>query len=235
MSELSNIIPGGGLTMSSVEIAAYTGKRHDHVIRDVRKMLEELGEGTAPKFGGSYLGADGTTRPCFHLPKRETLILVTGYNVNMRAAIIDRWAQLEAVIAQANQNGGVISGMDQSVRAAIGGIVKGQLANLIPQIVEPMVVSRLAEHNLIIRSGKTAKQIWDSAGLQPRIKGSAHWFGNRLKELGCMVGKGDRGDGTIRLFDPDKADICLRNGLRDMARRYADERKGQGRFKLVVS
>ncbi|MBD8601487.1 Rha family transcriptional regulator [Pseudomonas sp. CFBP 8771] len=40
--------------MSSREIAELTGKRHDHVIRDVRRMLFEL-EINGPKFGDSYL------------------------------------------------------------------------------------------------------------------------------------------------------------------------------------
>ena len=83
-------------TMSSREIAELTGKRHDHVMRDTRKMLVELhGEEALPKFGGSYTGQDNTARPCFNLPKRESLILVSGYDVHMRAAIIDRWQLLE--------------------------------------------------------------------------------------------------------------------------------------------
>jgi hypothetical protein len=87
---------GGQPTMSSREIAALTSKRHDHVMRDARAMLAELhGDGAVPKFGGSYIGQDGTTRPCLHLPKRETLILVSGYNVGMRATIIDSWQELE--------------------------------------------------------------------------------------------------------------------------------------------
>ncbi|WP_216367246.1 Rha family transcriptional regulator, partial [Geobacillus sp. MR] len=83
--------------MSTNEIADLSGKRHDHVMRDARKMLVELhGEDDLPKFGGVYRGANGEDRPCLHLPKRETLILVSGYNLKMRAAIIDRWQELEA-------------------------------------------------------------------------------------------------------------------------------------------
>lgn len=81
--------------MSSKEIAELVEKRHDHVIRDIKRMLEELGE-DAPKFGGSYQGADGTTRPCYNLPKDLTLTLVAGYNVVLRKRIIDRWLALEA-------------------------------------------------------------------------------------------------------------------------------------------
>ena len=57
-------------------------------------MLEDLG--VAPlSFERSYIGGDGTSRPCFELPKRECLILVSGYDVNLRARIIDRWQELE--------------------------------------------------------------------------------------------------------------------------------------------
>ncbi|MDQ0836969.1 phage regulatory protein/antirepressor Ant [Sphingomonas faeni] len=84
-------------TMSSREIAELCDKRHDHVMRDIRTMLLELhGEPNLPKFGGIYQAANGGSRPCFTLPKRESLILVSDYNLAMRAAIIDRWQELEA-------------------------------------------------------------------------------------------------------------------------------------------
>lgn len=82
-------------TMSSREIAELCEKRHDNVVRDIRKMLDDLGE-AALSFEGSYLGADGTSRPCFNLPKDLTLTLVAGYSTVLRKRIIDRWLELEA-------------------------------------------------------------------------------------------------------------------------------------------
>lgn len=81
-------------TMSSREIAELTGKRHDHVMVDISKMMIDLNL-NAPDFSGTYKTDQGNEYPCFHLPKRETLILVSGYSVAMRASIIDRWQELE--------------------------------------------------------------------------------------------------------------------------------------------
>lgn len=82
------------LTMSSLEIAELTGKRHDNVMSDIEKMLKDL-EIHAPDFSGTYKTARGNEYKCYKLPKRETLVLVSGYNVTMRARIIDRWQELE--------------------------------------------------------------------------------------------------------------------------------------------
>ena len=82
-------------TMTSREIAELTGKRHDHVMTDIRKMLNELGL-TSPEFSGDLPDSYGRMQPGFQLPKRETLILVSGYSIPMRARIIDRWQELES-------------------------------------------------------------------------------------------------------------------------------------------
>lgn len=84
------------LTMSSREIADITGKNHADVLRDIRVMLDQLGE-VASRFAGYYIAANSKRNKCFNLPKRETLILIliSGYSVELRARIIDRWMELE--------------------------------------------------------------------------------------------------------------------------------------------
>lgn len=95
MNELTQT--NGPISMSSREIAELTGKEHRNVMRDIRAMLVELhGEGGALSFEQSYLNEQNKPQPCFKLPKRESLILVSGYSVPMRARIIDRWQELES-------------------------------------------------------------------------------------------------------------------------------------------
>ncbi|WP_273756883.1 Rha family transcriptional regulator [Bartonella sp. MM73XJBT] len=81
-------------TMSSREIAELCGKRHGHVIRDIRKLFSEL-KIDLSNFAGLYKDSTGRTLPCYHLPKRESLIVILGYNTVLRAKIIDYWKKLE--------------------------------------------------------------------------------------------------------------------------------------------
>lgn len=87
------------LKMSSREIASFAGKRHDHVMRDIKKMFAELSI-HAPHFWGTYKTSNGNEYGCFNLPKREKLILISGYSAKVRALIIDRWIELEKKVAQ---------------------------------------------------------------------------------------------------------------------------------------
>lgn len=132
------------------------------------------------------------------------------------------------------------SGLSADDKNAIGGIVKScagvvireYLSEMIPQLIE----ARLAEQSMMVRHGKTAKQIWDAHRLPPKLRGSTTWLGNRLKEMGASIkddGRFDRGSVAIRLFDPDKAEVFLKNGLLHSAKVYASERMGQGKLRLV--
>ena len=85
-------------TMSSREIATLCEKEHGHVLRDIRKMLDEL----YPKMDsidskGIFTARNEVTGLTSEilLPKRECLILVSGYSIVLRSRIIDRWQELE--------------------------------------------------------------------------------------------------------------------------------------------
>ena len=90
-------ITNNTLTMSSQEIADLTGKRHDNVRADIAKMAQDL----SLTFQEKPISSDGG-RPAmvFMLPKRETLILISGYSIELRARIIDRWQELESQAPQ---------------------------------------------------------------------------------------------------------------------------------------
>jgi anti-repressor protein len=87
--------PTAETAMSSLEIAQITGKEHAHVMRDIRNTLEEAGIGES-KFGSTYVDIQNKQRPCYLLPRRECDLVVSGYSVKYRLAIIDRWHELEA-------------------------------------------------------------------------------------------------------------------------------------------
>ena len=95
-----NVITTPRLTMSSRELATLTQKKHAHVMRDIRDMLETLGLEQNPFLDFDQSGAKGRTVEFFRLPRRECEILVTGYDVTRRAAVIDRWLELEQELRQ---------------------------------------------------------------------------------------------------------------------------------------
>lgn len=83
------------LTMSSREIAELTGKRHDNVLRDTESMLDSLNIEQTSLLSFDNSGANGRKVKFYKLPKDLTLTLVSGYNIQLRKRIIDRWLELE--------------------------------------------------------------------------------------------------------------------------------------------
>lgn len=113
------------LTMSSREIAELCGKRHDHVLRDIRVMLaalygdesvnvgmpdrdkfeaffDKMGWGIdSPDLGNGRVRGVRVRRDArgfideISLDYNHTMTLVAGYKVKLRKAIIDKWQELE--------------------------------------------------------------------------------------------------------------------------------------------
>ena len=85
-----------GPTMSSLLIAEITGKEHKNVLADIRRVLSEA-EIEDAKFLAPCKMPSGQTATVYNLPRRECDLVISGYSVKYRLAIIDRWHELEAL------------------------------------------------------------------------------------------------------------------------------------------
>lgn len=81
-------------TMTSLEIAEVTGKRHDSILRDIRNILSQ-GVDAHNFVETYYTDKSNRQQKCYTLTKKGCLILASGYDVILREKIIDRWEELE--------------------------------------------------------------------------------------------------------------------------------------------
>lgn len=92
MTNLANI----KRTMTSREIAEYTGKRHSDVMEAIRTMEPAWEKVNGRKFPlVEYKDAKGEMRPEYQLSKTECLYVATKFNDEARARLILRWEELE--------------------------------------------------------------------------------------------------------------------------------------------
>lgn len=85
-------------TMTSLEIAEVTGKQHAHIMRDIRKLLEQgVSESNFGLTSYQQAQPNGGTKdvPMYQLTKKGCLILASGYDALLREKIINRWEELE--------------------------------------------------------------------------------------------------------------------------------------------
>jgi len=87
------------ISMSSREIATLTGKRHDHVIRDIRATLDSLKDDPdlGDQFTESFDRRGYTNKFC--LDRELTQTLITGYSIPLRRLVIRRLNELEADVS----------------------------------------------------------------------------------------------------------------------------------------
>lgn len=95
MANIISITPAQ--TMSSLQIAELTGKRHDAILRDIRNLLEQ-GVAAHNFVETSYTDKSNRQSPCYQLTKIGCLILASGYSAILREKIINRWMELEMML-----------------------------------------------------------------------------------------------------------------------------------------
>ena len=82
--------------MTSLDIAAITGKQHKDVLKAIRNMEPAWAQEAGRKFAlGSYKDLNGQVRPCYSLTKTECLFIATKFNDEARAKLVLRWEELE--------------------------------------------------------------------------------------------------------------------------------------------
>lgn len=104
-------------SMSSVEISELTGKRHDHVLRDIDNLLKTL----SPELGlgyksTTYKDTTGRKNRMYQMDKDATICLVAGYDANARMRIIKRWQQLENEVADLKAQKAAVAEQRQSLK-----------------------------------------------------------------------------------------------------------------------
>ena len=139
-------------TMSSREIAELTGKNHADVTRDIKSMLEQL-DLDVSNFAETYIDSQNRIQPCFALDKENTLILVSGYNVKIRQAIIRRWQELEL-----KSNLTVFNQDTSTHRGALLALV-ASLDKIEADKPKVAYFDNLVERNLLINIRDSAKEL----------------------------------------------------------------------------
>lgn len=96
-------IPQNQKTISTLEIANVTLKRHADVKRDTEVMAHQLGLDVR-KFAHIYSDSMNRDQTEYQLTKKLSLCLVSGYSAQLRMAIIERWEELENAQAKLPQS-----------------------------------------------------------------------------------------------------------------------------------
>lgn len=93
------------ITMTTVEIAAMTGKTHRHVLRDADRAIEQVLKARnedSPNMGAppgateaTYQSAQNKAVRMLILNKQMVFTIITGYDTALRYTVVGRWIELE--------------------------------------------------------------------------------------------------------------------------------------------
>ena len=85
------------LSMTSLEIAKLTNKRHSNVMRDIRNMLSKL-KIESTDLIEYFIDKNNDKQPMLNLDEELTLTLVSGYSVELRNKIIKQWQTMREAL-----------------------------------------------------------------------------------------------------------------------------------------
>ena len=181
MSSILPIMPTNpAATMSSLAIAEITGKNHKDVMRDIRSVLEQA-EIDERRFALTYKDGANREQPCYNLPRRECDLVVSGYSVKYRLAIIDRWHELEA-----KQSFAIPQTMSEALRLA---------ADLSDKVIEQQAALAIAApkvefYDTVTESASVCQMA--IAAQVAKLPFGRNTLFQKLREMGAFITGGER-------------------------------------------
>jgi anti-repressor protein len=173
-------MPMGVPAMSSLEIATITGKPHGNVLQDISRILAEA-QIDQKQFLSIYKDSYNRDQPCLLLPRRECDLVVSGYSVKYRLAIIDRWHELES-----QQSFKIPQTLAEALRLS---------ADLADKVVEQQAALAIAAPKVAFHDAVTESS--DVCQLAVAAQVAKLPFGRnilfqKLRQLGVLISGGDR-------------------------------------------
>ena len=109
-------VDGSQQRMTSLEIAALSGKKHKDVLKAIRNMEKAWANVNGRNFAlVEYKDGKGESRPCYSLTKTECLYVATKFNDEARARLVLRWEELERAKAL-NDKGKTMNDRPKEIR-----------------------------------------------------------------------------------------------------------------------
>lgn len=189
-------------TMSSKEIAELTGKQHNHVVRDIRNMLDDLQKDDPELVHPEEEKDNRGYTSCFHLNKELSITLVAGYNTSMRLTIVRRWQELEA---KENQNMIVLPDFTDPAEAAMAWALQykeKQIALQQLEVAKPKVefVDKYVERGSLKTLTDVAKELGVSGKVLGKWLRAEGWAWKRTDKLVWMQEFTEKGYGETKHF-----------------------------------
>lgn len=97
-----NALTQTNVELTSLDIAELTGKKHQHVMRDIRNEIEVLGEEIGQSIFGqsSYFNSQNKEMPCYKFKKDGAMQLALKYDASTRYKVIKHIEEMEQALVK---------------------------------------------------------------------------------------------------------------------------------------
>lgn len=176
------------IRMTSLDVSEIVGKKHQHIMRDIRNEIESLGVEVGQSIFGqsSYYNSQNKKQPCYEFGKDGAMQLALKYDAKTRYRVIKKIEELENEQTEINKPSYMI---DDPIKRAEKWITEQRETQELKQENETLK-PKAAYHDLILQSksllaiGKIAKDYGMGAQTLNKI---LHELGVQYKQGGTWM------------------------------------------------